>query len=144
MIVPDANLLVYAYDETAPAHAAARQWWEEALSGAEPVGIPWVVVLAFARLTTHPALMANPMTVEQSRAAVMSWLGVDHVRLLSPSAATLAAFFDLLEQAGTGGNLSTDAMIAALAIEYGGCIYSNDRDFGRFAGLTVRNPLVRS
>lgn len=142
MLVPDANLLIYAYDGTAPLHAGARTWWEGALSGNEAVGIPWVVVLAFVRLTTHPTLVANPMTVRQARAAVDSWLACDHVRLLSPSAVTLRRFFDLLAAAGTGGNLSTDAMIAALASEYGGCVYSNDRDFGRFPGVLWRNPLA--
>ena len=60
MIVPDANLLIYAYDTTSPHHAKARTWWEERLSGDEPVGIPWVVVLAFTRLLTHPAVCAAP------------------------------------------------------------------------------------
>jgi len=141
MIVPDANLLVHAYDQTAPSHQAARQWWESALSGSEPVGIPWVVVLAFVRLMTHPTLAENPMTIEQAKTAVMSWLAVEHVRLLSPSATTIATFFELLSGAETGGNLATDAMIAALASEYGGCVYSNDRDFDRFPRLVWRNPL---
>jgi len=66
----------------------------------------------------------------------------DHVRLLSPSSATVALFLDLLTEAGTGGNLGTDAMIAALAVEYGGCVYSNDRDFARFGKLAWRNPLA--
>jgi toxin-antitoxin system PIN domain toxin len=143
MIVPDANLLVYAYDETAAAHRVARAWWEDALSGAEPVGIPWIVVLAFVRLMTHPTLSQNPMTIEQTRTAVQDWLALDHVRLLSPSTTTVTLFFELLDQAGTGGNLSTDAMIGALASEYGSCVYSNDRDFGRFPHVVWRNPLDR-
>lgn len=142
MIVPDANLLVYAYDETAPCHGTAREWWEEVLSGIEPVGIPWIVVLAFVRLMTHPTLADNPMTVEQAGAAVTSWLELDHVRLLSPTPSTIFRFLDLLAGAGMGGNLSTDAMIAALADEYGGCVHSNDRDFARFAGVAWKNPLA--
>lgn len=54
-------LLVYAHDLTAPAHKAARKWWEKSLSGQEPVGVPWVVVLAFVRLMTHATLSENPM-----------------------------------------------------------------------------------
>ena len=57
MIVPDANLLIYAYSSTSPSHRAARRWWEDALSGHEPVGIPWIVVLAFVRLISHPTLL---------------------------------------------------------------------------------------
>jgi len=142
MIIPDANLLVYAYDETSPSHQVARVWWENALSGTEAVGIPWVVVLAFVRLVTHPTLTENPMTVEQAEEAVMSWLDAEHVRLLTPGNTTIVRFFELLTAAGTGGNLSTDAMIAALASEYGGCVYSNDRDFSRFPGVMSRNPLA--
>lgn len=141
MIVPDVNLLVYAYDETAPLHRRARLWWEEVLSGDESVGIPWIVVPAFVRLMTHPTLTENPMTIEQVREAVESWLEVDHAQLLSPSADSIERFFALLEQAGMGGNLSTDAMIGALAQEYGGCVYSNDRDFDRFQAVERRNPL---
>ena len=142
MIVPDVNLLIYAYDGTAPLHERARAWWEDALSGYEAVGVPWVVVLAFVRLMTHPTLVDNPMTVGQAQAAVDSWLSCDHVRLLSPSAVTLRYFLDLLGHAGTGGNLSTNAMVAALASEYGGCVYSSDRDIDRFPGILWRNPLA--
>ncbi|MFO7902507.1 MAG: TA system VapC family ribonuclease toxin [Planctomycetota bacterium] len=141
MIVPDINLLVYAYDEEAPHHQAARRWWERVLSDSEIVGLPWVVVVGFVRLMTHPTLAENPMTVQQVQAAIASWLERDHVRLLSPSAVTVHRFFALLAQTGTGGNLATDAMIAALASEYGGCVYSNDRDFSRFPRLVWSNPL---
>lgn len=90
---------------------------------------------------THPTLSENPMTVTQCREAVAAWLAVGHVRLLSPAPSTLGVFFDLLAAAGTGGNLTTDAMIASLASEYGGCVYSNDRDFTRFPHVAWRNPL---
>ncbi|OIR18593.1 ribonuclease VapC33 [mine drainage metagenome] len=141
MIVPDVNLLVYAYDRTAPAHRRARAWWESVLSGYEPVGLPWIAVLAFVRLTTHPTLNDNPMTVVQARECVESWLERGHVRLLSPEATTFLRFFELLAVGGVGGNLCTDALIAALAEEHGGKVYSNDADFGRFAGIAWENPL---
>lgn len=141
MIVPDTNLLIYAYDRTAPAHRKARAWWESALSGHEPVGIPWVVILAFVRLMTHPTLSENPMSVDQARERVEEWLQCGHVRLLSPEATTFARFFDLLAAADTAGNLCTDALIAALAEEHGGKVYSNDTDFSRFPGIVWQNPL---
>jgi toxin-antitoxin system PIN domain toxin len=142
MIVPDVNLLIYAYDRTSDAHRAARRWWESALSANEPIGIPWVVILAFVRLVTHPILSENPMTVAEARCAVASWLRLDQVRLLTPGTTTFDYFFELLEQAGTGGNLSTDALIAALAVEHGGYIYSADRDFSRFPNVQWQNPLL--
>jgi len=141
VIVPDTNLLIYAYDSTAPAHRRARTWWESALSGQEPVGVPWVVILAFVRLMTHPTLSENPMSADQARERVEEWLRCDHVRLLSPEATTFDRFFDLLTAAGTAGNLCTDALIAALAEEHGGTVYSNDADFGRFPGVAWQNPL---
>ena len=141
MIIPDANLLIYAYDESSIHFARAREWWESVLSGRSVTGIPWVVVLAFTRLVTHPGICANPMAIHDVRARVDRWLTFDHVRLLSPTDRTITLFFDLLDAVGTGGNLSTDAMIAALALEHGGCVHSNDADFNRFPELMVRNPL---
>ena len=141
MIIPDANLLIYAYDESSSHFSGAREWWEGVLSGASLTGIPWVVVLAFTRLVTHPGICANPMAVHDVRARVDRWLTFDHVRLLSPTERTIFLFFELLEGVGTGGNLSADAMIAALALEHGGCIYSNDADFDRFPDVLVSNPL---
>ncbi len=142
MIVPDTNLLVFAYDSTARHHIAARNWWEQSLAGVEPVGVPWVVVLAFTRLLTHPTICERPVTVAEVEAIVGEWLAQPQVRLLVPTAETLQLFFRLLLQAGAGGNLSTDALIAAQAIEYAGVVCSNDRDFGRFPGLRCHNPLV--
>lgn len=141
MIVPDANLVVYAHDATSPFHQEARAWWEDTLSGLEPVGIPWIVVLAFVRLVTHPTLSENPMPVADARAAVDTWMKQQHVRLLSPSENTFAIFFNLLEAVDSGGNLSTDAMIAALALEHGGSVFSNDKDFDRLPGVKWINPL---
>lgn len=141
MIVPDVNLLIYAHDSTAPAHRKARAWWESVLSGNEPVGIPWIVVLAFVRLMTHPTLSENPMTPGEARERVEEWLACGHVRLLSPEATTFNRFFDLITAVGTAGNLCTDALIAALAEEHGGKVYSNDADFDRFPGIAWENPL---
>jgi toxin-antitoxin system PIN domain toxin len=142
VIVPDANLLIYAHDEAAPQHAKARVWWESALSGTEPVGLVWVVVLAFTRLLTHPQLSRNPLSVAEVREIVGLWLACPHVRLLGLSEQALPRFFDLLAEAGGGGNLSTDALIALHAMEHSATVFSNDRDFDRFAGVKRVNPLA--
>ena len=143
MIIPDANLLIYAYDSTLPAHKKAKAWWELTLNQSEPVGIPWVVVLAFVRLMTHPRVTTNPLTITQARQYVQQWFEAAHVRLLYPSENTLRQFFDLLEAVELGGNLSTDALIAAHALENSAAIHSNDIDFKRFSGLKLVNPLER-
>ena len=142
MIIPDANLLIYSYDNTAPRHTAVRRWWEATLSGDEPVGIPLVVLLAFVRLMTHPTFSDNPMTAAQVHARVASWLAVDGVTLLSPTRTTINRMFQLLEQAGVGGNLTTDALIAAHALETGARVATNDADLSRFPGVRCENPLV--
>lgn len=141
MIVPDVNLLVYAYDETSPDHGKARRWWEQVLSGSEPVGLPWVVVLAFTRLLTHPQICANPVSVDEVRRAVTGWVDLPHVRIIQLSNRALDLFFDLLEEAGMGGNLTTDALIALHAREHSATVCSNDRDFDRFPGIRWINPL---
>ena len=143
MILPDANLLIYAYDSKSPFHRRARNWWENALSGNEPVGVPWIVIVAFVRLITHPTISEHPFTVGEAEAAVGQWLDCNHVQLLVPRESTFERFFLLLEEAGLGGNLVTDALIAAHAEDYGATVHSTDRDFGRFAGVRWLNPLGR-
>ena len=142
MIIPDANLLIYAHDEASPWHDKARAWWEAALSGTNPVGLPWVVVLAVTRLLTHPNICEHPLSPAQVRCIVEHWVSLPHVRIIHLSENALGRFFDLLEEAGMGGNLSTDALIALHALEHSATIASNDRDFDRFAGIKRINPLA--
>ncbi len=141
MILPDTNLLFYAYDQRSREHVKAKAWLRGIFRGTRPVGIPWVVILAFTRLTTHPNLLEAPLSVVEAEAIVISWLELNQVRLLSPGPETIAHFFQLLEEAQMGGNLSTDAMIGAHALEWGGTVYTNDRDFGRFTQIRWENPL---
>lgn len=141
MIVPDINLLIYAHNERASEHAKARQWWEACLNGVTPVGIPWVSLSGFLRLMTHPRVLAHPMDVSVAVASVREWLEQPPVRLLQPGAKFPDLFLGYLLQMGTAGNLTTDAHLAALAVEYQAELHSSDGDFSRFAGLRWRNPL---
>ena len=141
MIVPDANILIFAHDRSAPQHARAKAWWEQTLNGRESVGLPWVVVLAFTRILTSLQICQNPLTTVQAREIVQLWLSCPHVRLLHVSEGGLPRFFDLLEEAGSGGRLSTDALIAVTALEHSATVYSNDRDFDRFGGVRRVDPL---
>jgi toxin-antitoxin system PIN domain toxin len=141
MIIPDANLLIYAYDELCIEHQTSKQWWEETLSGSETVGIPWVVILAFTRIMTHPQVTNDPISSREVQEIVMEWIQQPVVRIIHPGENSLHTFFDLLEEAGMGGNLSTDALIAAHAREHSARIASNDRDLQRFSGVRCFNPL---
>jgi toxin-antitoxin system PIN domain toxin len=142
MIVPDVNLLVYAYNSGAPHHVTARRWWEDTLSRKAPVGLPWVVALGFVRLVTHPRVLAPPLPPEVAIGHVRSWLARPGVRHLEPGPRHLDLLAELVRAAGVAGSLTTDAHLAALAIEHQCELHSNDADFARFPGLRWHNPLA--
>ena len=141
MIVPDLNLLVYAHSEGTPLHRPARRWWENLLNGSERIGISWLVAAGFVRLITHPRVLVHPASPEQAVDYAAEWFGSPNVSPLNPGAQHLVILRRALAAAGVGGNLVTDAHIAALAIEHQAEIHSNDADFARFPGLRWRNPL---
>lgn len=141
MILPDVNLLVHAYNPDSSFHDAARRWWEDSLNGSRPVFLAWVVLLGFLRLTTNRRLSDRPLSVRQAREIVESWLARPQVAILHPGERHARILFDLLDQLGTAGNLTTDAHLAALAIEHQLELRSTDADFHRFAGLRWLNPL---
>ncbi len=141
MIVPDLNLLVYAYNRGASKHVPARRWWEGLVNGTERVGIPWAVTMGFVRLLTHRAVLERPATPEQALDFVEQWFRYPHVAPLNPGAEHLLHFRRSLAAAGVGANLVTDAHVASLAMEHQAEVHSNDADFGRFPGLRWRNPL---
>jgi toxin-antitoxin system PIN domain toxin len=141
LILPDLNLVVYAHNRDAPHHAAARSWWEDLLNGTEPIAITWVVVLGFIRLMSHRAVLVHPMTSTAALTHVRAWFARPNVERLEPGPQHIDLLDRLLSAAGTGGNLTTDAHLAALAIEHQCELHSNDTDFARFPGLRWRNPL---
>jgi uncharacterized protein len=144
MIVLDVNLLIYAYDTTCPDHLRARVWLEEILFSDEPVGLPWQTISAFLRIQTDPRIPGDRFTMEEAVAVVDQWLDLPQMHLLAPGAAHWFEFRRMLIEGQVRGPLATDAELAALTIEYGGVLYSNDRDFARFPGLRWVNPLLES
>lgn len=141
MILVDTNLLLYAIDEDAPHHRAAHQWWEDTLSGTRPVGLAWIVLLTFLRLTTRQGILVRPLSPDQALSFVEEWLEHPLVEVVSPGRGHWPILRNLLSVAGTAGNLTTDAHLAALAIERGAELHSADHDFARFAGVTHVDPL---
>ena len=142
MILVDANLLIYAVNQDLPQHDSARIWWEATLSGSESVGIPWVVLLAFLRICTNHRIFDNPLTTEDALGYVEDWLGHPLVKPVSPGARHWTVLANLLKRTGTAGNLTTDAHIAALAIEHGYTVCSADNDFKRFSEIRHLNPIA--
>lgn len=141
MKIPDVNVLLYALNTSSPHHDRARTWLEDALSGAEPVGFSWSVLLAFLRLSTRGQIFENPLPPNEAFDIVESWLAQPSAVVLEPTDRHLSILRGLLEPLGTAGNLTTDAHLAALALEYGAEICSADTDFVRFPGLRWTNPL---
>jgi toxin-antitoxin system PIN domain toxin len=142
VILPDINLLLHAYNRQSPVHAAARGWWEGLLNGTRPVGMAWAGILGFIRIATHRQILTNPLDVATACGHVRAWLAQPYVTILDPGGRHAEILFGLLEAVGTAGNLTTDAHLAALAIEHQAELHSTDADFSRFPGLRWTNPLA--
>lgn len=142
MILIDVNILIYAVNQDSPLHRRAKGWLQETMSGPGSVALSWNVLLAFLRLTTRPGLFRNPMPLKTALDLVDSWLDEPAVTVLQPGPQHQRLLRSLLLPIGTGGNLTSDAHLAALAIEHGAELCSFDSDFARFPNLNWRNPLA--
>jgi toxin-antitoxin system PIN domain toxin len=138
----DLNLLLYAVNADAVHHQAAKQWLDTAMSEDEPIGLSWVVVLGFLRIATNPRILPTPLSVEQAISAIDAILAHPTARLVAPGDEHWRILKSMLSETGTAGNLTTDAHLAALAIEHGATMMSTDTDFQRFHHLRWNNPLL--
>lgn len=141
MIVPDANLLLYAYDASSPFHQRAAAWWSDCLSGTEPVGLCGVVLFGFLRIGTSRRAFLRPMAIEEAAGHVRGWLGRSVTDLLVLEEGDLLRAMEWLEAQGSGANLTTDAQIAAIATRHRATVHTADTDFQRFPGVRWENPL---
>lgn len=130
MKLPDVNVLLYAKNADASEHERARMWLESALSVAEPVGFAWIALLGFVRISTRLGLA--PVKALDT---VDEWLARPNAEIAHPTRRHAPVLRALLQDAGTAGNLTTDAHLATLAIERGATLASFDGDFHRFADL---------
>lgn len=141
MILLDANVLLYAYNAASEHHERCRRWLESALNGPEQVGLPWQTVLAFIRISTHPREFQRPMRVAEATAIVDEWLACPRVMIVGPADGHWIALKRQLIEGQATGPLVTDAALAALALEQGATLCTTDRDFARFRGLKLLDPL---
>jgi len=137
----DLNVLLYAINRDAPQHEAALGWWESALNGDESIGLPWVVLIGFLRLATNPRVFQAPLASDTALGMVGEWLALEIVCLPTEKPEHWETLNDLLSTAGTAGNLATDAHLAALALNHDAVLVSSDRDFARFKGLRLEDPV---
>jgi toxin-antitoxin system PIN domain toxin len=141
VIIPDVNLLLYAHVAGFAEHPKARRWWEALMNGGTAVGLGGPALFGFVRLATSPQVFDRPLGVGPALGLLDDWLSRPHVHFALPGPRHLEIAFGLLREIGTAGRLTTDAQLAALAIEHQGELHSNDGDFGRFPGLRWVNPL---
>lgn len=140
MRLVDANVLLYAVNESEPRHERARVWLDGALNASEPVGFAWIALLAFVRLSTKAELFPSPLSLDGALGCIRGWLAQPPSVVLEPTARHLEIMAGLLGPTGTGGNLVNDAHLAAIAVEHGATVVTYDTDFGRFQGVRVFSP----
>ena len=143
MKLVDANVLLYAINRASPWCEDSRTWLTVALSEGEAVGFPWTTLLAVIRLATHRSVFDKPLTATQAMDVVDAWLASPVAVTVEPTVRHAAVLRSLLETVGTAGNLTTDAHLAALAIEHRADVVTWDRDLARF-GVSVIVPGSRA
>lgn len=140
MKLVDINVLVYAVDDQTRFHGPAKAWLDRVLTGTETLAIPTAVSVGFIRLVTNPRVMKVPRRPHEAVAIVRGWLSRPNVTVPQPTGRHLDLLTELLEATGVGGNLVSDAHLAALAIEHGAELVSYDTDFSRFPGVVWSPP----
>jgi uncharacterized protein len=135
--VPDVNVLLYATNTASRHHATAGDWLERALSANETVGFATVAVIGFIRLSTKSSVFPQPLSPSQALDQVDTWLSASTATVIDPGPRHLELLRSLLEHSGTAGNLTTDAHLAALAIEHRATLATFDGDFHRFPSLKL-------
>jgi len=141
VILPDANLLLHALNADSADHTAARDWWENLLLEEQEIGLCSVVLFAFVRISTHRIAFPKPLTVKLAFDHVENWLSFPSVSWIDSTLEDLTVARRLLQRAGTGGNLVTDAQIAAISMRLSATIHTADTDFARFPEIRWKNPL---
>jgi toxin-antitoxin system PIN domain toxin len=141
MLLVDANLLIYAYDEVAREHKASRRWLSDLLGGHTPVGFPWISLMAFVRVTTNKKLFDKPYTTDEAFDVVGNWLSAPASRIVHPGEDHLRLVKVIAKANKLEGSDLTDAHLAAIAVEYGCPLATTDTNFPTFDGLKLINPL---
>lgn len=141
MITPDANVVLYAYNEDAPNHAKAKQWFEEQISQSAIFGLSWQVITAFLRISTNPRAFPQPFDLPEANEIVSEWLELPNVKILTPTVNHWTIFQNLIVEGQTKAALMMDAHLAALVIEHDATLATTDSDFQKFSKLKTINPL---
>lgn len=141
MNLPDANILLYAYNSDAADHEKCREWLENQFSGADLLGFSWQTITAFLRISTNVRAFPNPLTPTEASEIVSEWLDFPNLQILLPAENHWTIFRNLITKGQIKAAMIMDAHLAALAIEHNAVLVTTDRDFIRFSGLKTFNPL---
>jgi len=140
MILPDLNVLLYAFRGDVPLHGGCRDWLQSVVNGEAAFGMSPQVLGSVVRISTHPRIFARPSSLEDALAFSTILLEQPHCQIVQPGPRHWRIFSDLCRRAQAYGNLVQDAWLAALAIESGCEWITADRDYARFKGLQWRTP----
>ena len=141
MIIPDLNILIYAYNASAKEHAIAKKWWEQQIGSGELIGIPWVVLLGFLRILSGTKVVEEPYRTEELFSIIDSWLNYSNVQPLEQTLESYQVLKELMIELNLSGASTTDASIAALAFANKAKVATNDTDFFRYKELELLNPI---
>ncbi len=135
----DTNVLLYATDRSSPWHDRSHAWLTRVLRD-ETAAFTWLAITAFVRVSTNPRVVTSPLDSDTAIDTVEAWLSSPGAVVLEPSSRHLSVMRRLLHSTGSAGNLTSDAHLAAIALERGAPICTYDRDFGRFEGVVHFEP----
>ena len=137
MQLPDTNVLLYSVNPLSPHRDRAAHWLENSFNGAPGIAFAWLALVGFIRLSTHRAILPKPLAVSDAVGMVDEWLSHPRARIIHPTERHADVLARLLLGAGTAGNLTNGAHLAALAIEHGCTVGSFDHDFKLFSGVKL-------
>ena len=138
----DANLLIYASDNSSPFHPAAKQFLEGCLNGFETLYIAWPTAMTYLRIVTHPSIFTEPLSPSEATKNIDILQQNPAVRFIEETEDFWTTYQDISGEQPIRGNLVPDAHLATLLKVNGvKTLYTHDRDFRRFDFLTVRDPL---
>jgi toxin-antitoxin system PIN domain toxin len=140
VILPDVNVLIYAFRSDSAGHSNYKRWLGEVVNGVGAFGIAPQVLSSVVRICTHPRIFKQPSDLHETLAFCAVILECPNATLILPQERHWSIFQTLCVTSKATGNLVADAWLAALAIESGCEWVTTDGDFGRFSGLTWRNP----
>jgi toxin-antitoxin system PIN domain toxin len=141
LILPDVNVLIYAFRTDAERHDEYKSWLESVINGPAAYGIAPQVLAALVRICTHPRIFKRPSALHDAFEFSRVLLEQPNATVITPGERHWQIFQTLCHESKATGNLVQDAWLAALAVESGCEWMTTDRDYARFKGLSWRVPL---